>query len=169
MPRLGNPAVRHLRRREDVPLDGFLAVSAAQTLSPGSGEPQRPRPLGLREWTLLSCRQGSCREVQEPARSEFCCGNAPPLLTQWKAACPVAGFLFCGCPWWGAGVASSSEELRELGGTCPDLPLGALCSLLEKRAILWRLSPVSRGLQLGPGLKSLWAVQFPGAGTGGDR
>lgn len=72
---------------------------------------------------LLSCRQESGREVEKPFEVGVLLAGMPlPLLTQWKA-CLVAGFLFCGHPWWGARAVSSSEELRELGGTCPDLPL----------------------------------------------
>lgn len=75
-------------------------------------------------------------------------GTSLPLLTQWKA-CLVAGFLFCGCLWWGARAdSSSSEELRELGGTCPDLPLAPSAPSWIKGPYLWSLSPISQGLQL---------------------
>lgn len=66
--------------------------------------------------------------------------------------------------------ASSSEELRELGGTCPDLPLAPSALSWKKEPYLWSLSPAFQGLQQGlGGFKSMWAFQFPRAGTGGDR
>lgn len=82
-------------------------------------------------------------------------GISLPLLTQWKT-----GFLFCGCPWWGARAASSSsEKLRELSGTRPDLPLAPSVLSWTKEPYLWSLTPVSQGLQLGPeDFKSMWAV-----------
>lgn len=88
-------------------------------------------------------------------------GISLPLLTQWKA-CLVTGFLFCGCPWWGARAASSSsEKLRELSGTRPDLPLAPSVLSWTKGLYLWSLTPVSQGLQLGPeDFISMWAVPW---------
>ena len=75
---------------------------------------------------LLSCRQESGREVEKPLEVGVLLAGMPlPLLTQWKA-CLVAGFLFCGHPWWGqeqSALLRSSGNLVELVQTSPWRPL----------------------------------------------
>lgn len=81
---------------------------------------------GFQEWDAAELQAGIMEgSVGAMQGRNSAAGMSLPLLTQWKA-CLVAGFLFCGCPWWGARAASSSsEKLRELSGTCPDLPLAS--------------------------------------------
>lgn len=91
-------------------------ATAEIDLTPGARgateTPGTPRASGRRD------AAGSRREsVQGSGGALRGCSSAVgmslPLLTQWKA-CLVARFLFCGCPWWGARAASSSEEAWNL-------------------------------------------------------
>lgn len=167
----------HFRRREDEDPEvstgsGAIADSPSgehRFYPGGSGEPSKAleprRPVGLLglpgvgrcelQAGIMEASVGAMRGRNSAA------GISLPLLTQWKA-CLVTGFLFCGCPWWGArAVSSSSEKLRELSGTRPDLPLAPSVLSWTKELYLGSLTPVSQGLQLGPeDFKSLWAVPW---------
>lgn len=133
----------HPRGREGVPPDEAPEVSlgsgavaeapwGAQILSrgqwegfgsthaPGTPRASRSRDAAEPQAGIHAGKWGAARGLS--ARSQFCCRNIPASADAMESLL-VAGFLFCGCPWWGARAASSSsEELRELGGTCPDLP-----------------------------------------------
>lgn len=127
-------------------------ATAEIDLTPGARgateTPGTPRASGRRD------AAGSRREsVQGSGGALRGCSSAVgmslPLLTQWKA-CLVARFLFCGCPWWGARAASSSEEAWNLVELVQASPLLSPRKKKKENFILWNLLPVPRGLQPHP-------------------
>ena len=137
--------VKQLRRVQEVePLLKQILSQELRSDPQGRGELGRSQgdlrdSKGFREqgccWLEAGIRAG---KWESPAGRSSAAGMSLPLRTQWKA-CHVAGFLFCGCPWWGARAASPSEELWELGGTCPGLP--SALSWKKKRELVCGICP----------------------------
>lgn len=123
-------------------------IPGAQILSPGP-EKARETPGTLRasgSRDAAGLRQDSIQGSRGALRGQSSAvGMSLPLLTQWKASSgcrvPVLWLPMVG----GARAASSSsEELRELGGTCPGLP--SALSWEKKRAWFVEFAPSPSGV-----------------------